>query len=123
MESELREAASKVLDILNVTDSSLDVFLVSDEVMRDINREYRGKDKETNILSFEPPDMPRPDTELRHLGEIYLAPDYIKNHNEDIFRLLVHGILHLLGYDHEKNERDAEVMEKKEEEVIKKAGF
>ncbi|MCK9497735.1 MAG: rRNA maturation RNase YbeY [Candidatus Colwellbacteria bacterium] len=123
MEEKLEKAASKVLDLLGIKGVSLDVFLVPDDVMHKINREYHGKDKETNILSFEEPDIPHPDSELRHIGEIYLAPDYISAHNEDIVRLLVHGILHLLGYDHERGARAARVMEKKEQEIIEKAGF
>ena len=120
MEKKLAALAEKALKILKISGCSLEIFLVPDVVMRDINREYRGKDKETNILSFEAADMPRPGEKLAHLGEIYLAPGYISAHNEDIEYLLVHGILHLLGYDHEKGERKARIMEKKEVEVIKK---
>lgn len=120
MEKKLAKTAKKILEILGVSGSSLEIFLVSNKVMRDINREYRGKDKETNILSFEAADIPRPDEKLNHLGEIYLAPNYISAHNEDIENLLVHGLLHLLGYDHEQGERKAKAMEKKEKEVIKK---
>lgn len=123
MENRLKKAALKVLGYMGVNGCSVDVFLVSDGVMRDINREYGGKDKGTNILSFESPDFPDPEKKPRHLGEIYLAPDYISNHNEDILRLLVHGILHLLGYDHEKSKRAARVMERKEEEIFEKAGL
>jgi probable rRNA maturation factor len=120
MEKELKASAEKALSILKISGCSLEIFLVPNAVMRDINREYRGKDKETNILSFEAADMPRPGEKLRHLGEIYLAPEYISAHNEDAEYLLVHGMLHLLGYDHEQGERKARIMEKKEEEVMKK---
>lgn len=120
MEKKLAALAEKALKILKISGCSLEIFLVPDAVMRDINREYRGKDKETNILSFEAADVPRPGEKLAHLGEIYLAPGYISAHNEDIEYLLVHGILHLLGYDHEKGERKARIMERKEVEVIKK---
>jgi probable rRNA maturation factor len=123
MEKKLATTAKKILAILGVSGSSLEIFLVSDKVMRDINREYRGRDKETNILSFEAADIPRPGEKLRHLGEIYLAPEYISAHNESISHLLLHGILHLLGYDHEQGARKARVMEKKEEEIIKKLGY
>jgi len=123
MEKKLVVTAKKVLAILGISGSSLEIFLVTDKVMRDINREYRGRDKETNILSFEASDVPRPDEKLCHLGEIYLAPSYISAHNENINHLLVHGILHLVGYDHEQGERKAKEMENKEEEIIKKLGY
>ncbi|MFA4999594.1 MAG: rRNA maturation RNase YbeY [Parcubacteria group bacterium] len=120
MEKQLERSAKKIFEILGISGSRLEIFLVPNKVMRDINREYRGKDKETNILSFEAAEVPHPDSKLRHLGEIYLAPKFISAHNEDALRLLVHGILHLLGYDHERNTRAAKEMEKKEEEVMGK---
>ncbi|MEX0689949.1 MAG: rRNA maturation RNase YbeY, partial [Candidatus Paceibacterota bacterium] len=56
--------------------------------------------------------------ELNHLGEIYLAPDEIKKRKEDIVYLSVHGCLHLLGFNHKKDE-EAEEMEKVEKEIMK----
>ncbi|MFA5052967.1 MAG: rRNA maturation RNase YbeY [Parcubacteria group bacterium] len=120
MEKKLAEAAKKILKILKISGCHLEIFLVSNKIMRDINKGYRGRDKETNILSFEAADVPRPGEKLRHLGEIYLAPNYISAHNEDISRLLIHGVLHLLGYDHEWGKKAAKEMEEKEEEVMKK---
>ena len=123
MEKKIKTAAETILKILEVFDRSLEVFLVSDALMRDINKKYRGKNKITNVLSFEPADMPYPSESTRPLGTIYLAPKYITNHNEDIRYLLLHGILHLLGYSHEQGARKAKMMEQKEQEVISKAGF
>ncbi len=124
MQKKIKITAQKILEILKISNSNLEIFLVSNELMRNINKEYRGKDRETNILSFKAAKVPRPDSSLRHLGEIYLAPDYISYHNEDIRTLLIHGILHLLGYEHEcGNIKKAKLMESKEKEVAKKAGF
>ena len=123
MEKKIKTAAETILKILGVFGRSLEVFLVSDALMRDINNKYRGKNKATNVLSFEPADMPYPPGSARPLGTIYLAPKYITNHNEDIRYLLLHGILHLLGYSHEQGARKAKMMEQKEREVISKAEF
>ncbi len=124
MKKELEAAAQKILEILQISNSSLEIFLVPNKLMADINREYRGKNKATNVLSFEAARVPRPDNNFRHLGEIYLAPKYISDHNEDIRTLLIHGILHLLGYEHEcVNIKKAKLMQNKEKEVAKKAGF
>jgi len=123
MKKRLEVSAIRILEVLRVSNSSLDIFLVSDAVMRDINREYRGQNKVTNILSFKAPHVPRPDSTLHHLGEVYLAPKYISYHNEDIRHLLIHGILHLLGYEHECSKIKARSMENKEKEIIAKAGF
>jgi len=123
MKKKIKIAAETILKILGISGRSLEIFLVSDDVMRDINMEYRGKNKATNVLSFEAANMPCPPESERFLGTIYLAPKYITNHNEDIRYLLLHGILHLLGYSHEQGARKAKMMEQKEQEVISKAGF
>jgi len=74
-----------------------------------------------NVLAFPAPkNFPRPDQGGRYLGEIYLNPDYIKKHGEDLIFMFIHGFLHLLGYDHKKKD-DRIAMEKKERELLKKA--
>jgi probable rRNA maturation factor len=73
-----------------------------------------------NVLAFPAlADFPRPDLTLPDLGEIYLNPAYIEAHGEDLRFMLVHGMLHLLGYDHIKKS-DRISMEKKERELLKK---
>lgn len=71
-----------------------------------------------SVLSFPaPPDFPRPDLKgKRPLGEIYLDPGYIKRRGENLFFLLIHGFLHLSGYDHKKKD-DRIFMEKEEKRV------
>ena len=71
--------------------------------MRKINRKFKGKNRPTNVLSFEAEKGSlRPDlgNERRFLGEIFLAPDYIRARGEDLGFLFIHGFLHLLGYTH-----------------------
>ena len=99
---------------------SLSLIIVNDKQMRDINFQYRDIDKTTDVLSF-------PDTEEDYLGDIFISLDKVKlqaveyehSEMEEFARLLIHGILHLMGYDHIKDE-DHEVMVKKEEELLKK---
>lgn len=70
-------------------DGALDIHIVGSGFM------------DKNVLAFPAPKgFPRPDVEGEFLGEIYLNPDYIKKHREDFVYMLVHGFLHLLGYDH-----------------------
>lgn len=122
-EKEIKKTISEALGILRVSGVSVEVYLVSDETIHSLNLTWRGKDKPTNVLSFESPEgVPRPDIPMRHLGEIYLAPEYVSAHNEDIKKLAVHGLLHLLGYDHVKS-TDAKKMERVEESVFKKMGI
>jgi probable rRNA maturation factor len=93
--------------------------LTDDKRMRTLNRAYRGKDKPTNVLSFAALDAPRPKPGMPWLlGDVVLASGVIareakaqrKSIRHHLSHLAVHGVLHLLGYDHERD-RDAEAME------------
>lgn len=98
------------------------LLLADDAFMRRLNHTYRGKDKPTNVLSFE--------GEGEHLGDIVLAFETIereareqqKSFHDHAVHLTVHGVLHLLGHDHE-NEKDAEAMERLEIKILKKLGI
>jgi probable rRNA maturation factor len=93
--------------------------LTDDRRMRALNRAYRGKDRPTNVLSFAAldADRPRPGTPWL-LGDVVLASGVVarearaqnKSIGHHLSHLAVHGVLHLLGYDHERD-RDAEAME------------
>lgn len=95
--------------ILGLKGKYVEVYLVGNKFM------------EKNVLSFEAPKkFPRPDVKgYESLGEVYLNPDYIRKNGEDLAFMLVHGLLHLLGYDHKK-ERDRIKMEAKEKELMEK---
>ena len=93
--------------------------LTDDKRMRALNRTYRGKDKPTNVLSFAALDTDRPKSAMPWLlGDVVLASGVIareakaqrKSLAHHLSHLAVHGVLHLLGYDHEQ-ETDAEAME------------
>lgn len=100
--------------------AACEVFFITDAEMRRLSRITRGKNRPTNVLSFPAGDFPRPDLPrgCRHLGELYLAPDLIARRSESLPALLVHGLLHLLGYTHERA-RDRIRMERKEQELLK----
>jgi probable rRNA maturation factor len=103
----------------------IDVVLTNDAEMQILNKEWRGMNKPTNVLSFPSPDMPVPEGEVAHLGDIVLAWGTVTREAQDagkplsahVTHLVVHGTLHLLGFDHE-DDADADVMEKKETEVL-----
>jgi probable rRNA maturation factor len=96
------------------------VHLVRNASMHRINRESRNKDVVTNVLSFEAdrgfPHPEAPKNTVWH-GDIFLAPHFITKKREDIVFLAIHGLLHLLGYTHEKK-NDRMVMEAREKEVL-----
>lgn len=126
LEKEIKISALKVLNFLKKNGIFLEIYLLGDNKMRAINKKTRGKDKPTNILSFcEPHRFPRPEISLKKanfkpIGEIYLNPDYIKGDGskEELLLLLIHGILHLLGYVHKKK-NDRIKMEKAERKLLR----
>jgi probable rRNA maturation factor len=69
---------------------------VDPERIRELNREYRGRDEPTDVLSF-PVDEAAPAAGPRELGDVIICPE----HTEDLTEAVVHGVLHLCGYDHE----------------------
>ena len=101
------------------------VLLGSDADITRLNKEFRGKDGPTNVLSF-----PGPRVEPEFLGDIALAAETIaaeaefqgKRFEHHAAHLVVHGFLHLLGYDHE-NPADAEAMETRERAILTSIGI
>ena len=101
-------------------DSEVSIILTNDSEIQQINREYRGIDKPTNVLSFELGDDVL-------LGDIYVSLDTVLREAKDanisvqnhVIHMIVHGVLHLQGYDH-INDDDATVMENKEIKILKK---
>lgn len=77
----------------------LAVALVDAKRIRQLNLEHRGRDEPTDVLSF-PVDEDGPALGPRELGDVVICPD----HTEDLSEAVVHGVLHLCGYDHESDE-------------------
>jgi probable rRNA maturation factor len=107
------------------------ILFTNDEVMGEINTAWRGKSGPTNVLSFPAPgDLPVPEGEARPLGDIVLASGVVtreaaeqgKSLPDHVAHLIVHGILHLLGHDHEDDD-EAHQMESLETEILKGLGI
>ena len=104
------------------------VLLTDDAAMRALNRTWRGQDKPTNVLSF--PAAPSPARATRALGDIVVAYETVmaeavahgKSAEQHLSHLIVHGFLHLLGYDHE-NDADAAKMEDCERRILATLGI
>ena len=79
-----------------VDDGHLAVQLVGEGEIRALNREHRSIDRSTDVLSF-PVDEGGPTAGPRELGDVVICPE----HTEDLIEAVVHGVLHLCGYDHE----------------------
>ncbi|OGY67733.1 MAG: rRNA maturation RNase YbeY [Candidatus Zambryskibacteria bacterium RIFCSPLOWO2_01_FULL_45_43] len=112
------EATKKIACQLNKllkNSGSAEVYLINSRRMQHLNKAFRKKDKSTNVLSFQKPKgFPG-----KELGEVYLDPLYIRKHKEDLALMLVHGVLHILGYDHLRK-GDRIKMEKMENRLLKK---
>ena len=104
---------------------SLTILLGSDARLKALNGLFRGKNKPTNVLSF--PADENPDA---YLGDVAIAHETLmreaaaegKRPDGHLSHLVAHGVLHLLGFDHE-NDRDAEKMESLETRILKNLGF
>jgi probable rRNA maturation factor len=97
--AELRPAAMAALEAGGVDDGHLSVELVDADRIRELNREHRGVDRPTDVLSF-PIDGAGPAAGPRELGDVVICPE----HTTDLAEATVHGVLHLCGYDHEADE-------------------
>jgi probable rRNA maturation factor len=119
-EPKIRRLADKILKMLKVSNVTLDIILLDNERIAGLKARFKMKKTEPNVLSFpEPARFPHPETKKRYLGEIYLNRDILKRSPERAKALLLHGILHLLGYDHKKK-ADIVEMEGLEEKLLKK---
>ena len=96
---ELRPAVEATLAATGVADGHLSVELVDAERIRELNREHRGRDEPTDVLSF-PIDGTGPAAGPRELGDVVICPE----HTEDVVEATVHGVLHLCGHDHETDD-------------------
>lgn len=120
----IRKAVSAVIDI---SQYEVSVLLTDDDFIWQLNKNYRGVDKPTNVLSFPAPKMDAP---VPPLGDIVLSLNTIKKEaieqgktfESHLIHLIIHGSLHLTGYDH-ISDGDAEQMEAKEIELMKNLGF
>jgi probable rRNA maturation factor len=106
----------------------LTIRLVAEEESQELNHEYRGKDKPTNVLSFPfeaPPEVP-----IELLGDLIICAQVVQDESIEQGKtaeahwahMVVHGCLHLLGYDHIKDD-EAEIMEDLERQILAALGY
>ena len=138
LEQQLKNAVSATLDALCVElCCEVSILLCTNEEIHRLNREYREKDRATDVLSFpiyESLDELQKEAELFGIadffciGDIVIAPDVVREAALEIgdpfevhmCRMCIHSVLHLLGFDHETSPEDEEEMIGKQEEILNK---
>ncbi len=123
----LHAIASETAVHLAMTNATLSIVICDDEYIRVMNREFRSIDGPTDVISFSNREAPFPEleTDLDEIGDVFISAEralaqsveYRVPLAQEMKRLIVHGMLHLAGYDHERSDRDERIMLQKEEEI------
>ncbi|MBX5482336.1 MAG: rRNA maturation RNase YbeY [Myxococcaceae bacterium] len=127
----LMREARRFLSKLELEDVELSISLVGDRAIRRLNRIWRHKDKATDVLSFPAGELPRGVPGPKPLGDVVISLDtahraaraYERTVEDELRRYLAHGLLHLLGYDHEQSAAAARKMAKLEAHLLGETGM
>ncbi len=122
----LRRRARRLLEALRLPDADLSIVLVSDLEMRRLNRRWRGQDRPTDVLAFAQAEGAGAPPEGL-LGDVVISVDTARRQaaarghalGVEAEHLLVHGVLHLLGYDHERSPAEARRMQRRERALVR----
>lgn len=123
----LRKVAQRILSALECPEAELSIVIVDDAQIREINRDYLQRDKSTNVISFAMQEGEGAGIQPSLLGDVVISAQTAARDAEEaglpfiseLYFLLLHGILHLVGYDHERGtEQEAAEMEVKEQEIF-----
>jgi probable rRNA maturation factor len=124
-QSAVTELTQRILRLVGLPDVEVGLELVGDGRMRRLNRRYRGRDSTTDVLAFAVREAKGPQSSL--LGDVVIsvptaarqAAEVGRTLDQELTALLIHGVLHLLGFDHEKGDREARRMRQMEHDVLR----
>jgi probable rRNA maturation factor len=123
----IRSAILKILKILECADKEISINFVDDAKIKQLNKQYLGKDRATNVLSFSLREDEYGNINPQVLGDIIISVEAAQKDavygnltvDQEIDFLIIHGLLHLLGYDHENTtKKETSKMRKKERELF-----
>ncbi|MDH5762101.1 MAG: rRNA maturation RNase YbeY [Nitrospinota bacterium] len=125
-EAQFLSQIGQILEKLEETECELSLLLTDDAEIRQLNKTYRHLDKATDVLSFPQDEDAVNESGDTLLGDVAIsvetaaqqAEDHHLSFNEELILLAIHGILHLLGYDHERSPQEARIMQDKTQEVF-----
>lgn len=117
-----KKIARKILEKEKRNNLELSVALVSINKIKELNKKYCGKNRPTDVLTFNHLEFEKIDTK-KNIGEIIISPQEVKKNaiqlgtsfKKEMARCLIHGILHILGYEHENFLKEAKLMERKQD--------
>jgi len=123
----IRSTVPRIMRILDCADKEISLSFVDDEKIKELNKEYLGKDKPTNVISFSLREGEYSDINPQIMGDIIISVETAQRDalwgnltvSQEIDFLIIHGILHLLGYNHENTTRkETNKMRKKEKDLF-----
>ncbi len=132
--AQVRTWTTQILTMQRCEPLEVSLLFVNDQAIRRLNRDYRHKDRPTNVLAFAMRDgadarhsAPEPLGDPEHLGDVVIslattareAAEYGRRTDEHLLILLIHGLLHLLGYDHERSDAEQRRMERRERRLFR----
>lgn len=122
----IKRVVQKILKDLGYHKGEISILFVDNQKIRELNKKYRHRDSETDVLSFSMLEGEFSQIDTGVLGDIVVSVEKAQQQAEiyqldlekELNLLLVHGILHLIGFDHEKTDEEAALMRAKEEEIL-----
>ena len=122
--NDVKYVIDKAIEIEKLNDLEFNIIIVDNEYIHKLNRDYRKIDRPTDVITFALEDYEDIKLEHRMLGDIYISIDkcYSQAMEYGLCYLAVHGLLHLLGYDHMEKE-DEVIMFSKQELILNEAGI
>ena len=124
----IRSVTQRILAAARHSEASVSLDFIGDDRMRRLNRQYRQRDSTTDVLAFAMREASGPPSHLPHLlGDVVISLHMAARQavtsdislDEEVVRLIIHGVLHLVGYDHERGEREARRMLREEETILR----
>ena len=125
LKDKLQSIVSLIFREEGLVDSEINLRILDDEEMKKLNYKFRNKNLTTNVLSFQSDDISIKHT--KNIGDIAISSEYVEREaleegkffEDHMIHMLVHGVYHILGYDHQ-NEETALIMENKEINILNK---
>jgi probable rRNA maturation factor len=124
----IKKIAILTAERLDIQNAFITIIVTDDAYIQNINREFRGLNEPTDVISFSNRENPFPevDPSQEEIGDIYISLERAERQSiecretllDEVKRLVIHGMLHLMGYDHERSDEDEVLMLQKEEEII-----